>query len=108
MIRFESEAGAPVTMAEELALRFIRMSGHHETVPGAIAAEDVPQALARLRQAVATAQASPEDERQDEQQDDDERPVSLSTRAFPLVQLLEATARKKKDVLWRRFDGVYV
>lgn len=108
MVRFESDAGAPVTMSEELALRFVRMSGHHETVPGAIVADDIPDALASLRRAVAMEQQATDDAASPGQEDDDEPPVSLSTRAFPLVRLFEAAARKRKDLLWDRFDGVYI
>lgn len=108
MIRFESDAGAPVTMSEELALQFIRMSGHLDKIPGAIVAEDVPEALASLRRAVSLEQKATDDRASTGQEDDDEPPVSLSTRAFPLVKLLEAAARKRKDVLWQRFDGVYI
>lgn len=109
MIRFESNAGAPVTMHEDLALMFIRMTGHQDTVPGAIVAEDIPQALSRLRQRVAEAAQNPDTSGVPEDElEDDEAPVKLPTRAFPLVKLLEAAERQHKDLLWDRFDGVYI
>jgi hypothetical protein len=107
MVRFVSDAGAPVTMSDELARRFIRMTGHHDSLPGAIVADDIPAALASLRRAVAMEQQA-SDEAGGRDEDDDEPQVSLSTRAFPLLRLLEAAARRRKDLLWERFDGVFI
>lgn len=112
MIRFESDAGAPVTMSDEFALAFIRMMGHSPSVPGAILAADIADALEGLRSGVQAEQqradeAAPPEEA-DAGGDDEPPPVRLSTRAFPLVRLLEAAARERKDLMWQRFDGVYI
>lgn len=107
MIRFESNAGAPVTMDEDLAVAFIRMTGHQVTVPGAIVAEDMAEALAQLRDGLANA---PQDQAESAGpvDDDDEPVIKLSTRAYPLLKLLEAADREQKDLLWDRFSGVFI
>ena len=40
--------------------------------------------------------------------DDDEPVIKLSTRAYPLLKLLEAADREQKDLLWERFSGVFI
>ena len=52
LIRFKSEVGGFV-MFGDVAVKLLRMTGHSGTVPGAIAADDVAQSLARLEAQVA-------------------------------------------------------
>ena len=104
LVTFRTDAYANITMFGDVAVRLLKMMGHSGTVPSAILARDVPQALERLKAAVAkdkseTAAAStssPEDE------DSDEPAVSLANRAFPLIELLEAAAKRECDVMWSR------
>ena len=100
LVTFTCKAYADITMFGDVALTMLRMMGHSETVPGAILAEDVPAALARLKQAVAAAKEEPVP-RESTQDDPDERPVSLANRALPLLELLAAAAREKTDVMWK-------
>jgi hypothetical protein len=73
--------------------------GHSGTVPGAILAEDVPEALARLKSAIEVEKAAsaPENAKEEE---DGERTVSLYHRAMPLIELLSAAAKAKSNVMW--------
>jgi hypothetical protein len=81
-------------MFAEIAKPLLRMMGMTGDVPGALQPEDVPAALERLRKAVG---AAPQP---DDHSKDDSPRVGLSTRAFPLIRLLEAAARKKQYVMW--------
>ena len=74
------------------------MMAHSGTVPGALPAEDVQAALARLGAAVAADAQLPEPE-ESAQAADDELAVSLPHRALPLIELLGQTARAKCDVM---------
>jgi hypothetical protein len=96
LIRFQSPAHASITMFGEIAKPLLRMMGMSGEVPGALQAEDVPAALEKLRKAVA---ATAEPSEGDRGKDDAPR-VGLSTRAFPLIRLLEAAAKKKQYVMW--------
>lgn len=102
LVTFTCKAYADITMFGEVAQTLLKMMGHSATVPGAILAEDVPLALARLRNAIetekATARNAPRDGRSD---DRDEKPVSLAHRALPLLELLAAAAREECDVMWK-------
>ena len=105
LVRFDSKVGR-VTMFGDVAVHFLKMMGHSGTVPGALLAADVPAALQKLEKALQNPPAlppSPPDRLDDSGGDDgSEPPVSLSQRAFPLVQLLKDAAAQKVDVMWKR------
>jgi hypothetical protein len=101
LITFKTPVHADITMFGDVAKALIRMLGHSGTVPGAILAEDVPAALERLKAAVSSNPEAPLNPTQNDQ-DEDARAesVSLAHRALPLIDLLEAAAREKKNVMW--------
>ena len=109
LVRFHSKAAAGVTLFGYVATDLLRHMGMSGIVPGAVLAAGVPDALRRLRQAL----ASPEGERvpgptmpapaKQGSEDEDEKEtskISLRTRAYPLVQLLEAAVAQECDVVW--------
>lgn len=102
LVTFRTSAYANITMFGDVALRLLKLMGHSGTVPSAILADDVPQALARLKAAIAADKAaSGESPPKGAESDDSEEPaVSLAHRAFPLIELLEAAAKRKSDVMW--------
>jgi hypothetical protein len=74
------------------------MMARSGTVPGALLAEDVQAALARLGAAVAADAQLPEPE-ESVQAEDDELAVSLPHRALPLIEFLKAAAKAKCNVM---------
>ena len=99
LVTFSCNAYANITMFGDVAVRLLELMGHSGTVPGALLAEDVPAALARLEAAVAANEQLPEPE-ESAQSEDDEPTVSLSHRALPVIELLKAAAKAKCDVMW--------
>lgn len=101
LITFHTKSYADITLFGDIGLQLIELMGHSPTVPGAILADDVPAALARLRAGITTTAAhegaSPQGDASGE---DGERPVSLAHRALPLIQLLEAARADKENVMW--------
>jgi len=102
LVTFRTNAYANITMFGDVAIRLLKLMGHTGTVPSAILADDVPQALARLQAAIAADKAaSGESTPNGAESDDSEEPaVSLAHRAFPLIELLEAAAKRNCDVMW--------
>ncbi|TVQ92617.1 MAG: DUF1840 domain-containing protein [Chromatiaceae bacterium] len=101
LITFTTPAYANITMFGDVGKALIKMMGHSGTVPGAILAEDVPEALERLRAAVSANPEAPLNPRRHDFDDDDEvESVSLGRRALPLIELLTAAARERKNVMW--------
>lgn len=110
MIRFKTTAAAEFSMFDADARRLIGLMGHMDTPRGALAAEDVPEALQRLRAGIAANEAElatasqhhPQDEQNEQDADEHagQEPVTLAHRAYPLIQMLEAAAAEDKPVLW--------
>lgn len=102
-IRFQSPAGASFAMSRDSALAFLKMMGMSGNVPGALSADDIPGALDRLRQSVAGSAEEPVTD--DDAQGGDRMPrVSVSARAYPLIELLNAAAKRKQHVMWEDSD----
>jgi hypothetical protein len=103
LITFKTPAHGDLTFFGSVALELIRSMGHSGSVPSALAAEDVPAALVRLRETMASGQGDvslPSDQNQDEEEQ--EAPVPLRHRAQPLIELLEAAAVSGVHVVWER------
>ena len=102
LVTFETKAHANITMFGEVAVALLKLMGHSGTVPGALLAEDVPAALERLRTAVSENADVPLDPSppKGDKDEGEERHVSLAHRALPLIQLLEAAAAAKENVMW--------
>jgi hypothetical protein len=101
LVRFDSDVGT-LTMFDEVAVQLLKSMGHSGAVPSAILPEDIPAAVERLKAAAATqpdaaagARAQPAGDQENE------LPVSLKQRAFPLIELLDRAAKQKCEVLWR-------
>lgn len=104
LVTFHSRAYADITLFGDIAQTLLRMMGHSGSVPGALLAEDIPAARARLQAALAAQQAAvvakqqaPSEDREDEEKE--VRPP-LGVRALPLLELLDASARQGCDVMW--------
>lgn len=104
LVTFHSEAYANITMFGDVAVRLIKLMGYSGAIPGAIYTEDVPEALIRLKTAVTASGAAPAmPKRGDAARDvDKEEAVSLAQRAFPLMEMLEASIKAKCGVMWEK------
>ena len=94
---FTTDAYADITMFGDVALNMLKMMGHSATVPGAILAEDIPEALGRLTTAINT----DKNLQQDQDNDEDERVVSMADRGLPLINLLTAAVKADCNVMWK-------
>ena len=105
IVRFSTRAGA-LTMHGDAAVALLKAMGHSGTVPGAILAPDLPAALASLRKTLATLAAAPPpvpaEDGEDEEQQEREPPVSLRTRAVPLIDMIETAIARDSDLMWER------
>lgn len=105
LVTFESDVGR-VTLFGDSAVQLIRMMGRTGTVPSALLAAEIPEALARLEQALATAGDRPTGPATDEDEDPEKKAVvSLRHRAVPLIKLLEDAAREGSDVMWEQLGS---
>lgn len=99
LIVFESNAHTDITMFADIAKSLIKMMGHSGTIPSAIAAKDVPGALEQLKKSL-EADSSIERNNSDDDEEEKEVEVSMSGRAFPLVEMLKAAAKENEPIMW--------
>jgi hypothetical protein len=99
LVRFDSRVGG-FTMFGDVAVQLLKMMGHSGTVPSAMVAKDIPQALARLQAALAATPAEPAPAAKTRDGGKEEPKVSLRQRAYPLIDLLGRAAKADCDVLW--------
>lgn len=98
MVTFQSRFGR-IAMFGDVAVQTIRMLGRTGSVPGALLAEEIPEALANLQAAIdAHERFHPEKPVDDE----NDNPVSLRRRALPLIELLRHAAREGSEVMWEQ------
>lgn len=96
LVTFKTDHHAGITMFGDVALDMLKRMGHSPTIPGAIAAEKVPEALSRLTSSIETIKEL----LPDEDEDQDEPSVSTGHRALPLIDLLTAAAAAEDTVMW--------
>lgn len=95
-------------MHGDAAVALLKGMGHTGTVPGAILAADLPQALANLRRMLevsgdATSDASPSrDEVEDDESREREPVITLRMRAVPLLDLARTAIERGSDLMWER------
>lgn len=97
LVTFHSKDYYPITMFGDVALQLIEKMGVTPKVPGAIFAEDVPQALWQLQQAL---EDVAEPELPNPNGDEQEAPVSLRKRALPLLEMLKGAAKAGHNLSW--------
>jgi hypothetical protein len=103
LVTFSCKVYPNTTFFGDVAQNLLKMMGKSGNVPGALFAEDVPEALERLQNAIEKLKAeSPIKSSSQEDEGDDwkEKPVSLAHRALPLVELLTAAAKARCNVMW--------
>ncbi|MBL4245310.1 DUF1840 domain-containing protein [Vibrio fluvialis] len=102
LMTFRCKASANVTMFGSIGLQMLTMMDHSETVPGAILAKDVPEALRLLQAAIELEKKKAQPETDDDEDNESaiELPVSIANRALLLIALLKAASQEECDVMW--------
>lgn len=106
LIIFKSKAAGDVMMFGDVAHSLMKIMGKAVTDQGIVTVEQLPEAIARLKAAVAEDKtANPvidHDERQFEKTPEGGKreAVSLARRAVPLIELLEYSLQEKVPVTW--------
>jgi hypothetical protein len=96
LVTFACEKHQNVVFFGGVAVQFLHWMGHSGTVPGAILAKDVPEALARLQQAI----LSRKEKSATLLGETEEPDISLAHRVLPLIALLQNAVKGKCNVMW--------
>ena len=106
LVVFTNKSGGTVEMFEKSALELIKLMGRREAVPSAISAEDLPEALETMNNALIEMAQIEKAEDQEahledlEEDEDHPKPIGLSTRAFPLTELIKQTIKEGSFLMW--------
>ncbi len=100
LVSFKSGACADVMMFGDVAKQMMEVIGKEFGARGVISVEQMPEAIARLKQAVAEDRRLRQGTRDDEDDEERRERVSISQRALPLIELLECSLREDKAVTW--------
>ncbi|MBS1144214.1 MAG: hypothetical protein H6R14_1620 [Proteobacteria bacterium] len=103
LVRFLSSETGEILMFSEAAGPLLQALGKPTTARGAFKQDEMLAAANALREAVKRAEAPPpEDDELDEHGKKKEPVVAMSQRAWPLIDMLERTARggPKANIVW--------
>jgi hypothetical protein len=106
IVTFSSKAAGDVIMFGDVAHRLMKIMGKEADAKGIITVEQLPEAIAHLRAAIAAdkearaAQAAEDEVNGDHGDTGRPAPISLAQRAVPLLELLEWAHKKQKPVVW--------
>jgi len=104
-ITFTTKSYADITMLNDVGTTMLEMIDFGYLVPGAIAAKDVNQALTNLQKNLANKKVEKdledlEDLDNLDEEEKDQPIISLSTRAIPLLKLLDSAYENGNNVSW--------
>jgi hypothetical protein len=105
MIVFRSDAAADIMMFDDVAKRMMEIMGREFSTRGIITVEQLPEAIASLREAIAadrTAHAGEYDRPELEEAPGGKKRayVGLAPRAVPLAEMFEYSLAAEKPVMW--------
>ncbi|MCL4681172.1 MAG: DUF1840 family protein [Rhodocyclaceae bacterium] len=97
LITFKSPASADVMMFGEVAEKMLEIIGKEPSGKGIITVENLPAAIARMKDAINADVQSRGQATQDANGADS---VSIAQRALPLVELFERSLKQEVPVVW--------
>lgn len=104
LVEFESTETAEILMFAETARELLQIVGKETTARGVFIQPEMEGAAAALREAIRRA-PPPDDEADEDDPEARRKPpvVRLSQRAWPLLDMLERTARAGREatIVWR-------
>src|SRR5262245_45347508 len=103
LITFKSKSSGNVLMFGDVAQQLLAIIGKPQEKQGIITVEQLPDAIQRLKQAMAKSKTPQTHARghDEEAENDEQRPsVSIVQRAVPLLELLERSLHYKTPITW--------
>lgn len=105
MITFRSDAAADIMMFDDVAKRMMELIGREFSARGIVTVEQLPEAIARLRAAIAEDHARHAGEHEPPETEDapgggQRAYVGLAQRVVPLVEMFEYSLKAGKPVMW--------
>jgi hypothetical protein len=99
-VTFTTKASGDVTMLDAHAKQVLDLIGKDFGTRGVITAAEASAAAAKLRSAGGNSGGRMNVDQEKQAEDAGADTVPLSTRVQPFVEMLEASAKQGKDILW--------
>ena len=87
-------------MTEDIAEKLLKVMGKEPGPTGIVTVEQIPAAVAALRNNLPTEDPDEKGESTDDGDDEPKSSVSLQQRAFPLIEMMETALKAGKDITW--------
>ena len=107
IVIFQSQAAGDVIMFGDVAYKMMEVIGKQQGSKGIVTVEQLPDAIDRLKAAVARDKEARAGLSEDDLPHTEEAPdgskrafVSLTQRAVPLIELMEWSLKKQVPVVW--------
>ena len=98
LYKFKSDAGGDVIMLEASGRQVLEIMGKGFDAKGILLPDQMPAAKLALEAAIAQDESSGQEA--ELANDNAPKPISLRTRAWPLVTLMERSAKAKVPITW--------
>ena len=98
LYKFKSDAGGDVIMLEAAGRQVLEIIGKGFDAKGILLPEQMPAATAALQAAIANEES--QGEVADQHDNAGQKRISLRTRAWPLVTLMERSTKAKVPITW--------
>lgn len=99
LVTFTCNAYENIIYFGDVAARLLTLMGHSGTIPGAIKAEHIGEALERLQAGIGRSVTN-DSSSQSNDEEENEPDISLVNRAIPLINMLKAAKKANCDILW--------
>ena len=101
LVTFKSSSHGDITVFGSVAKSLLKMMGQSGQVPGAVMAGDVAAVRSALTESLDALESDSDDDQTSAKNNDEgDAPVALSTRAIPLLAMLDSAAENGDNVMW--------
>ncbi len=101
LVKFSSPVAADIIMFGDVAKRLLELMGASGKIPSAAQPEELRWMKDRLVATLEQVEPAVEPPREEDTSGDRiERPVPLATRAYPLLEMIDAALAAEKHVSW--------
>ncbi len=97
LVTFSCKQYGNIVMFGDVAVNLLHLMGHSGSIPGAILAADLPDALEKLELGLKKQRPTPSESKDNEA----EQSIGLKHRAIPLIDMIKTAIAKDCNLMWK-------